>query len=298
MKSNKTIAESDSEIFRWIAEHQKVNFDLELKKYCKLFDSLASLTLETVPTKKPIKMLVVGAGEGRVEEAIIAALNFSHVELWVIDPAEPRIKTSSTITRVHWIQEFVTPARPLAVPRNIDLLVCLATSRYFDSAIDTYSHLMGHVRRGGLVVLDFLNLPPMRVATTRIMGHQIRQIWCEAPHAALTLVEDLADLSKTIYDRLAAVSAEFRCSSADLGINAGRYDAQQVIYELLFPFWCRPDFSRQEIASQLLWGLMCKSMENPPWQILEFLTDQSLDVIESLDLNSDTCVIIASKTKT
>ena len=294
---NEVFKETDAEIFKWIEDNQKVNFELELKKYYKLFDLLSSSGFKMLEAKASTKVMVVGAGEGRVEKQIINALDLSEVELWIIDPAKPKIETSDIISKLHWVREFVTPERPLAVPTDFDLLVCLGTSRYFHSAIDTYSSLIGHIRPGGLVVLDFLHLPPMRAATTRIMGHQLRQLWRENPQTALTFIEDLADISSVIYDRLSEASAEFRCSTAELGINAGCYSVQQLIYEFFFPFWCRPGFNRREIASQLLWGLMCKSLENPPEKIQRFVADQSLVAIENLQLNPDTRIIIATKSE-
>lgn len=295
--NNGILEGADAEIFKWIEDNQKVNFNLELKKYYKLFELLSSLAFKVLAAKAPTKVLVVGAGEGRVEKKIIDSLNLSAVELWIVDPAEPKIETCDIISKLHWIKEFVTPERSLTVPTDFDLLVCLGTSRYFHSAVDTYSHLIRHVRKGGLVVLDFLHLPPMRAATTQIMGDQFRELWCHNPQTALTLIEDLANISSVIYDRLSDASTEFRSSTAELGINAGRYSVQQVIYEVFFPFWCRSGFSRREIASQLLWGLMCKNLENPPEKIQSFVAGQSLVAIENLQLNPDTRVIIATKSE-
>jgi hypothetical protein len=284
----------DEEIFRWISANQKVNADIESAKYHGLIEYISSGDLFSNEGPAAVDVLVVGAGEGRVEASICQELGFSEINLWVVDVVEPLIVEGGNINEVHYIPHLLDMDADLALNIQVDVLICLGTSRYFISAIDIYSNLVNYVRSGGGVIIDFFELPPMRRANTQIMGDWLRRAWRTSPQQAIVQTEEFAAASRLLSQYLQDVEVIFSRSAGLIGIEAGPIGLQRFIYETIFPFWYKEGFCDTEVAAQLMWSFMSCSCDNSIEMIENFSDKRGIAVENIFDIYTDTHVLIGT----
>lgn len=285
----------DQEIFTWIANNQKVNGEIESTKYDQLYTQLSNHKESLPKLDRATDVLIVGAGEGRVEMRIIEELGIEQVNLWIVDVAQPKLEVGGPIKQVNRIPHLYHPDQALTLPRPMDLLICLGTSRYFISATESYTSLLSYLSSDGICIIDFMDLPPMRAMNTQIMGRWLRQTWNTSPEDTIQLMTELAQLSRSISDNLDNHSVTITKGDKSLGIRAEQYGVQQFLYEAIFPFWCKPGFDDIEIASQIMWSLMAQSITNTAEQISVFSRACQLESLAKIDLYSDTHILIARR---
>lgn len=177
---------------------------------------------------------------------------------------------------------------------EVSTLVCLATSRYFPDAFETYLQLVTRVRTGGLVIIDFLHLPLIPRASINALRDWLLATWRVEGESALIGIRDLAKLSRVFGSLLADSVVSLDSEVPELGIARGAIRAQQMIYQSVFPFWFREGASDSDLISEMVWNLLLRSMEGTEQRIRAFAEECNIDVARILALSPNTNVLIGT----
>ena len=283
---------SEQQIFKWISNSQKVNEEIYGAKYQGLITHFEQFQLPLLDPDSQINVLVVGGGDCRVEHKIISNLGLKNVNLIACDIIEPRIEKDAVVESVQWMPEFFSATTH--IPCQIDIVICLGCSRYFQSATEQYNSMLKHLKGKALVVIDFHHLPPIRQAVTKIMGEWLRQSWQNSSEETITSLIELAKVSRSLSLQLQGSRTTFTHDVPEIGMLKGEFGLQQFIYESIFPFWYREGFSDSEVAAQLAWSFMCTSYDNPIEKIEQFSSNNQLKIEDIFKIYTDTSVLIAS----
>lgn len=289
---NKTEHSSEQLIFKWISENQKVNEEIYGAKYQGLIAHFEQFELANLDPQSRLNILVVGGGDCKVERQIITNLGLSKVNFIACDIIEPEVTTDDVIEQVQWLPEFFSATTQL--PCQIDMVICLGCSRYFQSATAQYGHMLKFLNPSALMIIDFYNLPPIKQAVIKVMGEWLKQSWLESTDKTITSLIELAKVSRSLSLQLKGCKTTFTHDAASIGMVAGELGVQQFIYESIFPFWYREGFSDSQVAAQLAWSFMCTSCDNSLEKIEQFSSLNGLRIEDVFTIYTDTNVLIAS----
>ncbi len=293
---NKPTANEVSSLYEWLDNAQSFTQQAIFIKYAELFRILQQSF--NFDKDKTVTIMIVGGGACDVEKKIIEKIGLNNVKIIAVDYIKPSINKSSVYRDVKWIPGGVS--KELICENNIkaDIVICLGTSRYFENASEMYAIMMGVLVPGGLVVLDFYQLPYLRQATTNVMREWVKIEWNKDNDKIKKKLNDLVLISQALSEQLGEASVHLEYGIKELGIEPGTIKLQQLIYESLFPFWFRGGMSQTEMAAQLVWMFLPKSHNNTIDVIEKFACDNELIIDEIHEIGKDTRVLIAKKSAT
>lgn len=227
-----------------------------------------------------------------IEQSVLQDVGFSNGDVICIDqvaPLESRFLGGNSLV---WIKGLV----PHTVGEDdippADVLVCLGASRYFTDAFDEYRKVVGRLRPGALVVIDFFNLPVIRRTAIAALREWVFTEWVRDRDSTMASLKDIARVSLSIGQGLAGSTVRIESSCPTLGLNSGIYATQRVLFEVFFPLSFKSGTDEEEMLAQIVWHLLCYSVEGNEERVLAFADSCAIDVIGVLALTPDTNVLV------
>ena len=277
-------------IYEWLEEFQHYS-EREVKKYSVLLKKLAAFSKNnSLPSQTNV--LVVGGGGCELEQAIISSLGLTNVNLYAVDVNKPRIQEKSPISKIHWIPSTFEKELITSYSIKADVLICIASSRYFHNALEMYTFMLNDLNPEALIIIDFYELPPLRRSITNVMRQWLKKEWHEDSELAIKKLGELTQISRSLSDKLGGTQINLDLGIKEIGINSGVVGLQQLIYESLFPFWFDSNCSDTEISAQLAWLFLCESNDNSIITIERFARKNTINIHTIYSINRDTHVLI------
>ena len=81
-------------------------------------------------------------------------------------------------------------------------------------------------------------------------------------------------------------------SATALGLHPGNYSAQRVLYEVFFPLWFKSGATEDVVLRQIVWQLLCRSMDGTEKSVRAFAKTHGVDIVGLLPLAPDTNVLV------
>jgi hypothetical protein len=278
------------ELLTWVTGVDDTPSDLV--KHAGLNTYLVANGVTVRDSSEPARAIVLGGAKAVIEQSILRDVGFSHGEIVCIDRVAPVESEFLGANSIVWLdglfpdtigEEQIPPA---------EVLVCLAASRLFSDAFDTYRRLIRQLRPGSLVVIDFLHQPLIRQAAISALRDWVFAEWSRDSAAALASLKDLARLSVSVGTALQGSEVGLESSAPELGIHPGTYSAQRVLYEVFFPFWFKPGANEDDALRQMVWQLLYRSMDGTEDRVRAFAAANAIEVTAVLPITPDTNVLI------
>ena len=279
------------ELLTWVTGVDDTPSDLA--KHAGLNAFLVASGVRVSDSSEPARAIVLGGAKAAIEQSVLQDVGFDHGEIVCIDRVPPVESEFLGANSLVWLDGlFPDTVGEDRVP-SADVLVCLAASRLFPDAFDTYRRLVRQLRTGSLVVVDFLHQPVIRQAALAALRDWVFVEWSKDRDSAMASLKDLARLSVSVGSALVGSDVDIESRAPALGLLPGRYSAQRVLYEVYFPFWFKPGATEDDALRQMVWQLLYRSMDGTEDRVREFAQTCDMGVVGVLALTPDTNVLVA-----
>ena len=270
----------------------------DLAKYAPLNTFLVTNSVTVSGRNRASRAIVLGGGKAVIEQSILRDVGFIDGEIVCIDRVPPLHSEFLGSNSIIWLEGFFPDTIEEELVPPSDCLISLGASRYFHDAFDIYLRLIRQLRPGSLVVIDFLHQPVIRRAAIEALRGWVLDSWALDRETALAGLHDLARLSLSLGASLARAEVRMESNTPALGWTPGTYQTQRVLFEAVFPFWFRSGMGVDDVLSQMLWCILCRSMDGTEERVLEFAKSSDIDVIGVLALSPDTNILIGRTSRT
>jgi len=278
------------ELLTWVTGVDDTPSDLV--KHAGLNAYLAANGVRLPRSSEPARAIVLGGAKAAIEQSVLREVGLANGEIVCIDRVPPVASEFLGANSLVWLDGLFPETVGLERVPSADVLVCLAASRLFPDAFDTYGRLVRHLRPGSLVVIDFLHQPVIRQAALAALRDWVFVEWERDRDSAMSSLRDLARLSVSLGKSLVGSDVDFTSSAPALGLHAGTYSAQRVLYEVFFPFWFKPGATEDDALRQMVWQLLYRSMDGTEERVRAFAKTHAVDILGILPLTPDTNVLV------
>jgi len=279
-----------NQIFKWLgketscAESPKKYADLR-----KYFPNDKYLNL-----KKIKKVLIIGGGTCKSEQKILNQFGITDIEITSCDFIKPKIYDRKLVKKLNWISKSISKKSKVPTKGKYDLIICLATSRYFEDPFKVLFNLKLLLNEKSLILFDFYYLPPIRRASVDFMYKWLIKEWAKNKNQTKKKLLSIAKISKHLGKHLSEKKINQEISIPELGIYSGERDIQSIVYESFFPFWSRTGASTKEISFLLAWQFLSISNDYDKNKISKFCDKKKLNIISLHEITNDTNLLICS----
>lgn len=284
------MTENYEDLMEWVSRTDSTQPDIE--KHQPIIDRITELGLSVTGSPSDIA-LVLGGAATEIEQLVLASLGFEAGTVICVDRVPPRTSAWLTEASLDWrCGYFPEDIQGRDLP-PLDVVVSLAASRFFPDPYATYRQLLECAKPGGLVIIDFLDQPVIRRGALQALGGWAKERWAVNQAEVLAVLREIARLSITLGPRLSNLAFHVSESVASVGLRPGLHSGQNMIYEMFFPFWYRPDATEDEVMRLIGWQLLYNFSDGSESAILQFAKDLDLEVLMLWPLTPDTNVLIA-----
>ncbi len=278
------------ELLTWVTGVDDTPSDLA--KHAGLNAFLVANGVKVPDSSAPARAIVLGGAKAGIEQSVLQDVGFANGEIVCIDRVPPLASEFLGSNSLVWLDGlFPDTVDEDRVP-SADVLVCLAASRFFPDAFDTYRRLVRHLRPGSLVVIDFLHQPVIRQAALAALRDWVFVEWGRDRDLAMASLRDLSRLSVSVGNGLVGSVVDLESSAPALGLHPGSYSSQRVLYEVFFPFWFKSGATEDDALRQMVWQLLYRSMNGTEERVRAFADSCDMEVVGVLALTPDTNVLV------
>ena len=280
--------ETKERIFQWLG-----NFTTSAEAPDKYLPVFKNKKIFEVLTKKEIKrVLIIGGGTCKSEQKILKTLKFKNLSLFSCDVVKPKVYETEVVKTITWIEGKISEDQVFKFSHKFDILICLATSRYFKNPFNLLTNLRKHLKKNAVIIFDFYYLPPVRQKAVNVMNNWLLSEWKKDEKNAQKKLLTLSFISKELARLAKNSKIVVKDQISELGIFKGESNIQSIIYESIFPFWSRENASLKKVSALLTWQFLSIGNDTSKMKITNYSKKNHIKIVSLEQISKDTNILI------